>query len=259
MDGGPDQSRRGRWLFLDGQRVVADGAMPRPNDGKVADNGVFLLNDWGAIETLSGTLKAFRPDGSLLFSRKFKANLLNNGLSDDGRWAACQTANSSDEDSGKLFVFDLTTGTEVACWAPESGWANGYRFYADGQMITLTYPDGGAYRYGITGEFLDRSLWFSVRLQTGHIYVVQRVLAEAGNNPAPELIQMLLPAIDKAMETFHPVQGTLRAFALRLRGECFEAIAEPAKALAAYEEALALDPKAGVKRKAAQLRRIVPG
>lgn len=258
MDGGPDQSRRERWLFLDGQNVVADGAMPRPNDGKVADNGVFILNDWGAIETLSGILKAFRPDGSLLFSRKFKANLLNNGLSNDGRWAACQTANSSDDDSGKLFIFDVAAATEIASWAPESGWANGYRFSADGQTITLIYPDGAGYRYTIAGEFLDRSLWLSAGLQNGDIYIVHRLLAGAGDNPAPELVQLLLPAIDKAMGTFHPVQGTLRAFALRLRGQCLEAIAEPAKALAAYDEALALDPKAGVKCKAAQLRKIVP-
>ena len=32
-------------------RIVAEGKMPRPNNGKVADNGVFILNDWGAIET----------------------------------------------------------------------------------------------------------------------------------------------------------------------------------------------------------------
>ena len=126
LDGGPDQSRRGRWLFLDGEQVVAKGAMPRPNDGKVADNGVFILNDWGAIETLSGTLKAFGPDGKSIFARKFKANLFNNGLSSDGRWAACQTCNSDHEDAGKLFLFDLVQGTELSSWAPESGWANGY-------------------------------------------------------------------------------------------------------------------------------------
>jgi hypothetical protein len=122
LDGGPDQSRRGRWLFLDGEKVVAQGKMARPNDGKIADNGVFILNDCGAIETLSGTLKAFGPDGKSIFSRKFKANLFNNGLSPDGRWAVCQTCNSDDDDAGKLFLFDLGQGAELCSWAPESGW-----------------------------------------------------------------------------------------------------------------------------------------
>jgi hypothetical protein len=31
-------------------------------DGKVEDNGVFILSDWGSIETLNGTFAAFCPD-----------------------------------------------------------------------------------------------------------------------------------------------------------------------------------------------------
>jgi hypothetical protein len=84
--------------------------MPRPNDGKVEDNGVFILSDWGSIETLNGTFAAFCPDGTPILSRKLKANLFNNGLSPDGRWAVCQTANAPSDDSGRLFVFDLALG-----------------------------------------------------------------------------------------------------------------------------------------------------
>ncbi|MCK1619160.1 hypothetical protein IVA96_21730 [Bradyrhizobium sp. 159] len=32
-DGGPDQSRIGRYLLLDGKRVIVEGRIPRPNDG----------------------------------------------------------------------------------------------------------------------------------------------------------------------------------------------------------------------------------
>lgn len=259
LDGGPDQSRRGRWLFLDGETVAAKGNMARPNHGKVADTGVFILNDWGAIETLSGTLKAFSPDGKAFFTRKFKANLLNNGLSPDGRWAVCQTANSDHEDSGKLFVFDLAKGLELCSWVAESGWANGYVIAPDGQTLTLTYAQGGAFRYSIHGEFLDRTLWLSAGLQKGDLYMVRRLLDEAGDRPSPELIQLLLPAIELGMNTIHSTQGKVRAFALKMRGQCYEAIAEPRKALEAYTEALALEPKVGVKRRADQLRKIVPG
>ena len=258
LDGGPDQSRRGRWLFFDGEKVVAQGKMARPNDGKVADNGVFILNDWGAIETLSGALKAFGPDGKSIFTRKFKANLFNNGLSSDGRWAVCQTCNSENEDAGKLFLSDLAQGTELCSWAPESGWANGYAFAPDGQTLTLTYAQVGAFRYSFTGEFLDRTLWLSAGLQKGDLYIVRSLLDEAGDRPSPELIRLLLPAIETGMKTIHPVQGKTRAFTLKMRGQCYEAIAEPGKALEAYTEALTLDPKVGVKRRADQLRKVVP-
>jgi hypothetical protein len=106
-DGGPDQSRTGRYLLLDGKRVIVEGWMPRPNDGAVTDGGIFILNDWGASETLNGTFHAFGVDGKSLFSRYFAANLFNNGVSADGRFAACQTANAPGPDGNRLAVFDL--------------------------------------------------------------------------------------------------------------------------------------------------------
>jgi hypothetical protein len=71
--------------LLDQGKIIAEGRMPRPNDGKVADNGTFVLNGWGAVEALSGRLSAFARDGSVIFERSFQTNLYNNGLSNDGR------------------------------------------------------------------------------------------------------------------------------------------------------------------------------
>jgi hypothetical protein len=136
--------------------------------------------------------------------------------------------------------------------------ANGYAFAADGQTLTLTYAQDGAYRYNVAGEFLDRTLWLSAGLQKGDLYIVRRLLDEAGERPSPELIRLLLPAIVTGMKAIHPVQGKTRAFALKMRGQCYEAIADPGKALEAYTEALKLDPKVGVKRRADQLRKVVP-
>ena len=82
----------GRYLLIDGETVLVDQGMERPQDGKVADGGNFILNDWGDSDALSGTFRAFRSDGSVILARSYSANLLNNGLSDDGRLAVCQTA-----------------------------------------------------------------------------------------------------------------------------------------------------------------------
>jgi hypothetical protein len=84
----------GRYVLIDGDAPVVDAGMERPQDGKVADEGTFVLNDWGDSQQLSGTFRAFRSDGSVILSRSYSANLLNNGLSKDGRLAVCQTANS---------------------------------------------------------------------------------------------------------------------------------------------------------------------
>lgn len=258
VDGGPDQARQGRWLLLDTGKVVAEGQMPRPNDGKVTNSGIFILNDWGAVETLAGTLAAFAPDGKLIFKRSFQANLYNNSLSDDGRWAACQTANAPHEDGGRLFIFDLEARQQIGAFQPESGWAKDYTFSADGQIITLGYHDGGRFAYRIDGTFLDRSLWLASGLQSGDLVIIERILSEAGRKPSGDLIGLLLPAIDRALGSERYKDSRSQARAYRLRGTCFDVAGDLPKAAAAYEEALARDAKAGVKRRLEQIRRLAP-
>jgi Tfp pilus assembly protein PilF len=48
-----------------------------------------------------------------------------------------------------------------------------------------------------------------------------------------------------------------QARAWKFRGLCLEATAEVSFALQAYQQALALDPEVGVKRKVDQLRKVV--
>ncbi|MBB5048528.1 hypothetical protein HNR60_003295 [Rhodopseudomonas rhenobacensis] len=257
-DGGPDQSRKGRYFLLDRGRIVVEGGMPRPNGGHIVDSGVFILNDWGSIETLSGTFTAFDPDGTVRFRRSLHANLFNNGLSNDGRLAVCQMANAPHEDGGKLFVFDLAAGAQIASWYPESGWANSYEFPEDGQTIRLVYRDRGAFAYGVDGTFIDRMRWLAVGLQVGDLGIVQTLLAETNNQPTLALVEQLLGGIDVALASSTYNTPKWRAIAFKLRGLCLEAIAEVGQALVAYDQALALDPKVGVKRKADQLRKVVP-
>jgi hypothetical protein len=257
LDGGPDQSRTGRYLLLDGRSVVAEGKLPRPNDGLVTDEGIFVLNDWGPVETLNGTFLAFAANGRKLLERKFRANLFNNGLSPDGRYAVCQTANAPGPDGNLLTIFDLAKGTEIGAWQPESGWASYYEFPAGTETIRLGYRERGAFAYTFDGTFLDRMKWLAAGLREGDLITVERLLSDCENKPTPELASQLLPAIDLALTRSRADDLKTRARALRSRGICFEAVAEVKQALNCYEEALTLDPKVGVKRKADQLRKVL--
>src|SRR2546423_1242340 len=60
---GSREAGSGRYILLDDQTVVVEDTMQRPNDGKVADSGVFILDDWGFGEGLKGTLRAFDREG----------------------------------------------------------------------------------------------------------------------------------------------------------------------------------------------------
>lgn len=253
--GGARQSGHGRFLLMEDGVILAQGRAERPNDGKVADNGVFIINDWRFnTGELSGTFLAYRADGSRILARPFAANLFNNGLSADGRVAVCQTCNAPNPDGSRLTIFDLALGLETGSCVPESGWASAYEFPADSGLVRLVHDDTGGFAYALDGAFTDRSRWIDSALGRGDIYLVQRLLRDAGDTPSPELLAQLMRGLDQALVPVE-LDPSHRALALKLRGSCQEALGAKAAALASYDQALVHDPKVGVKRRAELLRK----
>jgi hypothetical protein len=247
-----DVLQGGRYVLLDNRRLVLDEAMARPQDGKVANDGVFILNDWGSSEELAGTFHAFAPDGREILSRHFTANLLNNGLSDDGRLAVSQTCNApGSSDSSILCVFDLVAGQEVASWSPQSGWADAYEFPAGGDRVRMLRRDRAPIDYSLQGDFIDRRKWYRGEVARGTYYVIRDALKEGeavtGLN-FDDLRRGANTAIDNPDDRF-------KADSLRLLGEIEEQAGDDRAALTAYRQALAINPKTGVAKRAAALAR----
>lgn len=257
--GGARPSGKARYFLLDGPEIVAEGHLERPNDGKVADNGTFIFNDWKFSADLSGEFYAFDGDGRLILSKTVSANLYNNGLATDGRLAVCQTCNSPTEDGSVLTVFDLEAGVEIARWIPESGWAESYAFPEDGLTLRLCYSGGTSFAYSLQGTFLDRDRWIDWSLSKGDLSVVEKLLKESDKKPSADLAARLIAGIDTALATRRPGNEHTRAWAYKLRGTCLEAQGKPSEALQCYESALQLDAKIGVKRRADALRKMLGG
>lgn len=248
----------GDYVLIDVEEIVCRGRMERPHDGKVADNGVFIFNDWRATSDLAGTFRAFQADGSKLLTQDYAANLLNNGLSVDGRLAACQTCNSSNEhDSAVLTVFDLLEGKELHRFRAESGWPHTYTFSADGETLSLGYAnDQRKFAYKIDGTFVDRDAWISERLKHGDLYMARQVIDEAEGRPDPKAAKRLLSSVERGLAHKNSQDDSSQAFGLRLRGELLESMGELDRALESYDKALALNPKIGIKRRADLLRKV---
>lgn len=197
--GGYRTSGPGQVLLLDDDRLVARVRAERPNEGRVADNGHFIVNDWRFGDGLKGRFLAFRNDGSTILSHDFEANLFNNGLSSDGRLAICQTANAPTEDGSKLCLFDLEGGAMLASWHAEQGWAKDYDFDSKTGWVELRYGDGSAVRYDLGGAMLDRGAWLRDRIARGDVGVIERVFKDKGKGlteaDALELIAGLETAI----------------------------------------------------------------
>ena len=252
-------SGRGRYLLMQGNTVVVDGKLPRPNLGQVANNGTFILNDQGFENGLHGRLCAFHASGEQCLSVEFNAILFNCGLSDDGRLAACHTCNSDDENDGSvLAIFDLLKRREISRSRPPSGWPDYYDFAQDSPTIGLGYRQLGVFHYQLTGEFTDRAAWIEASLTKGDypraILMCQMLIQDAGRAPNPEVLLKILSSLDRVMPAIP--DDKWRAVALKLRGIALDAQGFGLPALECFEVALSLDPKIGVKRHITRLRKV---
>jgi hypothetical protein len=258
-EGGARSKGKGKYIVLAGKEVIAQGAVARPNDGKIANDGNFILNDWGFGDGLQGVFLAFDQTGKPLVKRRFEANLFNNGLSVDGSTASCQTANAYEgEDGSKLTIFNLRTGVEVGSWIPESGWADFYAFPTDG-VIQLGYSKLGLFSYSWDGTFLDAEAWQEARLSKGDystvMIAVEFAIKSSDGKLEDGLSQRLLKSLDRISQQIPDTDIQRKATLKKLQGQCWEAIGDLGIALTAYDAALAINPKVGIKRRADQIRK----
>jgi hypothetical protein len=105
---------KGPFYLFHGKDEICKGQIQRPNDGQVADNGSFIFCDWLFTQNLSSVFYAFNRCGEVLVEKKLRANLYNAAISQDGLFAACQTAVNNDSRQGELLtLFDLTLRKEI--------------------------------------------------------------------------------------------------------------------------------------------------
>lgn len=251
--GGHRYEGHGSWTLLSKDQIIAEGSLERPNDGRVADNGNFIFNDWMFGDGLNGRFHAFSVDGTQLIAKELEANLSSNGLSADGRYAICQTANApGSDDSCRYILFGLEETREMARWEPETGWASGYEFDSINRELYLICDDNERVGYNFDGEMINRAGWQERRIADGDINIIRKVLVDAGGKPSSELGSAMIEGLHRTIEKG---EGWQQARAMRLLGEIHEATDKPAEALKAYDSALTIDPQVGVSRRAEKLRK----
>ena len=202
---------------------------------------------------LNGRFHAFDADGKQLIEKELLANLISNGLSADGRYAICQTANApGSDDSCRYILFDLEEMQEIARWEPETGWACGYEFDSANQRIFLICEDDERVGYNFDGTMVDREGWQHRKIADGNINIIGAVLKEIDGKPDSKLERAMIDGLNFTIEKG---EGWQQARALRLLGEIHEASDKPAEALKAYDRALTIDPQVGVSRRAEKLRK----
>jgi hypothetical protein len=262
--GGHRESGHGRYVLYNApqDKIALQGKLERPNSGNVANNGCFSIEDWHFGSDLSGTFYVFSATGNQLIKKRLEANIFNSGISDSGHFAICQTANTpASEDGNRLTAFDVEKNIQLFSIHPTTGWADNYKFIEDTSHFAVVIDKIGTFRYDMQGSFVDAAKYDAARLRCDRFEVV--LLAAEEILKAPELnnqrAQAALEAALRARSLGADKDQSWKAVALKIQGLAHEFLSNNEDALLAFDEALNINPKIGVKRKADSLRKKLTG
>ncbi|EJM31289.1 tetratricopeptide repeat protein [Pseudomonas sp. GM25] len=251
--GGHRESGLGAYVLADlgSGTVSCHGSMPRPNNGHVCDTGMFCLEDWHFGSTLSGTFSVYDPSGFVIFAKELTANILTSGISRHGKYAFCATANSPTDHGNKVFLFDLVNRVETYCVSPEAGWPDSYEVDEGTGELMAVFADMGSFQYDIDGRFIDADRLGNAKLNSSRydliILAAESLLGEVGLTD--ERAREVLAAVQRARSHGADENPAWKPIALKVQGLAHEQLGQYPEAAQVYEEALALNPKIGVKRR----------
>ena len=276
----PGRSKNGLFVFsVDPQETMIDGSREKEIPGKmglfkqgellwhypcknidlvfVSDNGFCLITE----PSKSGkkfNLRAFNQKGKEVYNKSFQGFIRNINLSFDENFVCLITLEYD------VVLIDLTLG-KILFKKPLSLISQPDYFEIDGpnERVRFVFSDLGKFSWDFKGNFVDTDLWINTVLEKGDasavIGVVTELLGEYFDLVDRQLTLKILAALDYCLrqdfqsEDKYYVQ--LRAALHRYKGECFELLNEPQKAIASYETALSLNPKVGVQKRLVSLKK----
>lgn len=258
--GGNRESGQGRYILYNTieKKLVLQGKLERPNSADVANNGSFSVEDWHFGSELSGTFYVFSCSGDELVRRSFSANILNSAISKNGQLAVCQTANAHSGNDGNLLVgFRIRDGDEVFATNPFTGWAESYEFDEEGSKFGVVIKGVGTFFYDSDGTLLEQKEFDLARLRSKRYEISLTASQEIvkSDQSSPEQVEEALNASVKAIQSGAGDSDYWKAIAWKVNGFANERLGNDEEALAAFDSALKLNSKIGVKRNANTIRK----
>jgi len=251
----------GRYVLYNAiqKRITLQGKLERPNSGSVANNGCFSIEDSHFGGGLSGTFYVFTPAGKELIKKRLNANIHNSGISNEGRFAICETLfNPKNVDSHQLIAFSIEQGNELFSVPTKTELASSYEFIENTAHFVVNIKNIGKFRYDSQGSFIDAEKYDAAQLNCNQYIKVLGAAEKMLNEPslsqgqAKAALAASIRARSLIKDNDHQ---SWKAVALKIQGMAHENLGNINEALSAYDDALKINPKIGIKRKADALRK----
>jgi len=228
----------------------------------ISNNGTALFTCPPKMRSFYGcTLYVYDSNGNALFEYKLKSNVFSIGISNDGNFCCCQTANSDDENSRNyMFIFSIPEKKALLKFSPLSGWANEYEFTNDNQVIILKYKNSTTachkYRYKINGEFVDLKLWESEITGVTALFRAEYLLKD-NTSFSQEKCNLIQDLLNRG--NFPDMSSDYKAMSLKLQGVLYYNCKKYDEAESCFFKAIKFNEKVGVKRYLNKIKKINNG
>jgi curved DNA-binding protein CbpA len=244
----------GKYILVEGAKIILQGTLERPADGRVANNGSFIFNDqmyWASLlandrRNSCSTFYAFSKSGKMLIQKRFERKLDTNGLSDDGRLAVCFAS--------ELCLFDLEKSAIIAEFSPAHRGFRGmdvdkYEFDQSKRVLKLIFRNGLLHHYSFDGRFLDSEIWEKQRLDYANVFQLLEFAADALRNISGSDLAAFSEVIhfyELAFARNH--SEYTQAIIHKYLGEIYYSCKSLDNAIFHFQKALRLRPKIGLKK-----------
>jgi tetratricopeptide (TPR) repeat protein len=234
-------------------RLAQHGSAYHPEEGLVADNGIFTFSEYAEGLNPVKILRVHCPAQGQIFTHIFSVNYVNcNAISNDGRYVICSTGYyGSEEDDGNVFFFDVVEKRMLWKRKLESD----LTFYecsidSQSQTFTLNYdspPENvGCIVYDFSGAMVDHSSFHGSLTNHALIAAVKNIRdfcmrhEEASPSRVAEaqvLFQKLKTLYPKALDKSEQFDIWMSL------GNLMAALKMPEKAIESFNKAINVNPQ----------------
>lgn len=263
---GSRESGNGILIFFEDNKYKYQLGLQRPNNGKIAENGTIVIEEWLFSDDLVGNCLSIDKKEKILINHRVNANLLNCAISKEGNYALFQTAMSENhEDGNKIFFFDLNEKKLV--WVrdnilfaheKEKGGVKKYIIDEELNIINMYYNNNYIFKYDFEGNFIDEKKHKDLRLKVADRYDLFNIINENFNDldnanaNIKEYIK-LESFVEKCLKS--DISDNTKSKLSRRIGEIYLKNKNEKEALIYFEKALKYNPKIGIKRKYEKLKK----
>jgi tetratricopeptide (TPR) repeat protein len=233
-------------------KIAEYGNAYHPEEGLVADNGIFAFTEYEEGLNPVKTLRVHSPAQGQIFTHTFSVSYVNcSAISNDGLYVICSNGYYGTEDDGNVFFFDVTQKRML--WKREL--ESDLTFYecsidSQSQLFTLKYdspPQNVGYIvYDFSGALVDHSSFHGSLTNHALTAVIKevRVFCMKHEETSPPRVAEAQVLFQKLKALYAKTLETNEQFDILMSlGDLMVELKMPEKAIECFNKAINVNPQ----------------